>query len=99
MRGASVQGFHQGKLVEGAVEQEVQGRELKRLGCTHAQGYLFSRPLSAKCAEEVIAANRPLGPAETPGTSVGEVTASAPGRDFAPPAFEWPDEALTRTGT
>ena len=88
--------LHTGVVAEG-IEQEVQGRELQRLGCTHAQGYLFSRPVSATCAEEIIAANRPLGPAETPEASLPAAIASPPGFDFPLPAFEWPDEVLTRT--
>ena len=35
-----------GVVAEG-IEQEAQGYELERLGCTHAQGFLFSRPVSA----------------------------------------------------
>jgi diguanylate cyclase (GGDEF)-like protein len=50
-----------GVVAEG-IEQEAQGRELQRLGCTHAQGYLYSPPISAAAAEALIAANRPLGP-------------------------------------
>jgi EAL domain-containing protein (putative c-di-GMP-specific phosphodiesterase class I) len=49
-------------VVAEGIESEIQAGELERLGCTHAQGYLFSRPLSAQAAEQVIAANRPLGP-------------------------------------
>ena len=33
-------------VVAEGIESDVQARELERLGCTHAQGYLFSRPLS-----------------------------------------------------
>jgi predicted signal transduction protein with EAL and GGDEF domain len=40
----------------------VQARELERLGCTHAQGFLFSRPLSVGAAEAVLRAHLPLGP-------------------------------------
>ena len=86
--------LHTGVVAEG-IEQEAQGRELERLGCTHAQGYLFSRPLSAKSAEEIIAANRPLGAAE--GESNLAAVPSASGFDFAPPAIEWPDELTTPT--
>jgi diguanylate cyclase (GGDEF)-like protein len=50
-------------VVAEGIESDVQARELARLGCTHAQGYLFSRPLSTERAEEVVMANRPLGPA------------------------------------
>ena len=49
-------------VVAEGIESEVQARELERLGCTHAQGYLFSKPLSEQAAEAVIAAHRPLGP-------------------------------------
>ena len=50
-----------GVVAEG-VETKVQARELERLGCTHAQGYLFSRPLSTQAAEQMLLANKPLGP-------------------------------------
>jgi diguanylate cyclase (GGDEF)-like protein/PAS domain S-box-containing protein len=49
-------------VVAEGIESEVQARELERLGCTHAQGFLFSRPLSMQAAEELILAGRPLGP-------------------------------------
>lgn len=49
-------------VVAEGIESEVQARELERLGCTHAQGYLFSKPLSEQAAEAVIAAHLPLGP-------------------------------------
>ena len=39
-----------------------KARELERLGCTHAQGFLFARPLSSKAVEEMLVANQPLGP-------------------------------------
>ena len=44
------------------IETEVQARELTRLGCTHAQGYLFSRPVSMRAAENIVIAKLPLGP-------------------------------------
>jgi hypothetical protein len=50
----------------------VQARELARLGCTHAQGYLFSRPLSTKAAEQLIIANEPLGPKRVPQADAGD---------------------------
>jgi diguanylate cyclase (GGDEF)-like protein/PAS domain S-box-containing protein len=49
-------------VVAEGIETEVEARELERLGCTHAQGYLFSRPLSKPLAEAVVMAGRPLGP-------------------------------------
>jgi EAL domain-containing protein (putative c-di-GMP-specific phosphodiesterase class I) len=51
-----------GVVAEG-IEDDVQASELERLGCTHAQGFLFSRPLPADAVEDLLEANRPLGPA------------------------------------
>ena len=49
-------------VVAEGIESDVQARELERLGCTHAQGFLFSRPLSTRSAELLVMANQPLGP-------------------------------------
>lgn len=49
-------------VVAEGIESDVQALELERLGCTHAQGFLFSRPLSSRAAEEMLAAGKPLGP-------------------------------------
>ncbi len=61
-------------VVAEGIESEVQARELERLGCTHAQGFLFSRPLSMTSAEGLVMASRPLGPKR--GQSGGIVLAS-----------------------
>ena len=76
-------------VVAECIETEVQLRELQRLGCTHAQGYLFSRPLSAEAAEQVIAARQPLGPnAKTAPAAEAEV--------FTSKRFTWPEPTLTQ---
>jgi diguanylate cyclase (GGDEF)-like protein/PAS domain S-box-containing protein len=49
-------------VVAEGIESDVQAYELERLGCTHAQGFLFSKPLSTKLAEELVMASQPLGP-------------------------------------
>ena len=49
-------------VVAEGIEDDIQARALERLGCTHAQGFLFSRPLSTLKAEELVKARRPLGP-------------------------------------
>jgi len=67
-------------VVAEGVETEVQATELERLGCTHAQGFLFSRPLSAPAVEELLGARHPLGPRRLPST----------GRSHAQrPVVEW----------
>ena len=47
-------------VVAEGVESDVQWRELERLGCTRAQGFLFSRPVAAAAAEKILAARQPL---------------------------------------
>ncbi len=59
-------------VVAEGIETPEQARELERLGCTHAQGFLFSRPISATAVEALLTANRPLGPK---GVAAAEVRA------------------------
>src|SRR5207253_402443 len=76
-------------IVAEGIEYDAQAFELERLGCTHAQGYLFSRPLSAENAEKLIAANRPLGPK-------GAQTAAPPAPDtYYSTKIDWPEPAST----
>jgi diguanylate cyclase (GGDEF)-like protein/PAS domain S-box-containing protein len=72
-------------VVAEGIESELQAQELERLGCTHAQGFLFSRPLSGPNAEAVIKAHQPLGPkrdVEVAVTDDDTLLSTAP--------FEWP---------
>jgi diguanylate cyclase (GGDEF)-like protein/PAS domain S-box-containing protein len=48
-----------GVVAEG-VEDEVQALELERLGCRHAQGFLFSPPVPATKIEELLASGQPI---------------------------------------
>jgi EAL domain-containing protein (putative c-di-GMP-specific phosphodiesterase class I) len=48
-----------GVVAEG-VEDEVQALELERLGCSHAQGFLFSPPMPAAKVEELLASGQPI---------------------------------------
>ena len=84
-----------GVVAEG-IEQEAQGRELQRLGCTHAQGYFFSRPVSAACAEEIIIANRPLGSLQIPPPDPVATNGQKSELDYRATRFEWPEEMLAR---
>jgi len=68
-------------VVAEGIESDVQARELERLGCTHAQGYLFSRPLDPGVAERIISAHQPLGPKQ----------------HGSPTAFASPDHAVRQT--
>ena len=53
-------------VVAEGIESDEQACELERLGCTHAQGYLFSRPMSSPAVEQLLMANQPLGPKRIP---------------------------------
>jgi EAL domain-containing protein (putative c-di-GMP-specific phosphodiesterase class I) len=81
-------------VVAEGIESDEQARELERLGCTHAQGFLFSRPLSMKAAEELITANQPLGPKRVPDARVAED--SDPYYSSKP--FEWVETYRGETG-
>ena len=86
-----------GVVAEG-IEHESQGRELERLGCTHAQGFLYSRPVSAKAAEEIIAAKQPLGPKRVKPSDAAATKANTSAFDDYPStAFEWPQEVLAQS--
>jgi len=77
-------------VVAEGIEAELQARELERLGCTHAQGYLFSRPLNESAAEQVIAANQPLGPKRQEAELNGELREPwSPIGSVAAPVTSW----------
>ena len=84
-------------VVAEGIEQDAQGRELERLGCTHAQGFLFSRPVSTIAAEEIIAANVPLGPKKAQPSHVIASKGYKSEFDYSPTTFQWPEELLTRS--
>src|SRR5262249_27770827 len=56
-------------VVAEGIETDIQARELERLGCTHAQGFLFSKPVSTKAAEAILTARQPLGSTVVPQAS------------------------------
>jgi hypothetical protein len=79
-------------VVAEGIEDALQARELERLGCTHAQGYLFSRPLATRAVEELLVANRPLGPKNVPPSDALPKAGSEPELYYSSTPFEWPTE-------
>ena len=79
-------------VVAEGIESEVQARELERLGCTHAQGYLFSRPLSTRAAEEILVANKALGPKKDRPSDPGATTGDGTEWYYASKPIEWRNE-------
>ena len=78
-------------VVAEGIESDVQARELTRLGCTHAQGFLFSRPLNARSVEAMLVANVPLGPKDAP-------IKNDPDAYYSSKPFEWPAPLTRPTG-
>jgi EAL domain-containing protein (putative c-di-GMP-specific phosphodiesterase class I) len=81
-------------VVAEGIESEVQWRELERLGCTHAQGFLFSRPVSTQAAEAIIIANQPLGPKRDQAADARALDNPELGYPSAP--FKWPEHIPAR---
>ena len=83
-------------VVAEGIETEMQARELERLGCTHAQGFLFARPMSTQAVESMLIANKPLGPRRTQAVSASSSVRKDPDLFFASKPFEWPDDLAAR---
>jgi predicted signal transduction protein with EAL and GGDEF domain len=75
-------------VVAEGIETDVQAHELLRLGCTHAQGYLFSKPLATNKVEEILVANKPLMPKPVQPSPVAANGVSGP--------FQWPEHVPVR---
>ena len=84
-------------VVAEGIEEDLQARELERLGCTHAQGYLFSRPLSTTAVEELLVANRPLGPKKVQASDPLAKTENDPNPYYSSKPYEWPDAVPVRS--
>jgi len=83
-------------VVAEGIEEELQARELVRLGCTHAQGYLFSRPLTTRAVEELLVANRPLGPKTVQPSDRVAAAGDENELYYSSGPIEWPDAVPTR---
>jgi diguanylate cyclase (GGDEF)-like protein/PAS domain S-box-containing protein len=86
-------------VVAEGIESDVQALELERLGCTHAQGFLFSRPLSIRSAEELLVLNQALGPKRVQPINGVASTPNEPELFFSSKPFEWPDHIQVRPAT
>ena len=75
-----------------ASRSDVQARELERLGCTHAQGFLFSRPLSTAAVEEILVANQPLGPKKVQPSDPAATTGNEATLFYSSASREWSKE-------
>jgi diguanylate cyclase (GGDEF)-like protein/PAS domain S-box-containing protein len=83
-------------VVAEGIENAVQAKELQRLGCTHAQGFFFSRPLTVQRAEEMLKANRPLG-LQTHDKSGPVPVVPREGALYSRPSeFDWPEDLTSR---
>ena len=79
-------------VVAEGIESEVQARELERLGCTHAQGFLFSRPLSTEAAEALLMADQPLGPKRARPSDGAAVCGDDAEGYYGSAPFKWPEQ-------
>jgi len=80
-------------VVAEGIENAGEARELERLGCTHAQGFFFSRPLSKEAVETLLIADEPLG---TQHQTSDLVIAARREPDFFTTRFEWPERLLSQ---
>jgi EAL domain-containing protein (putative c-di-GMP-specific phosphodiesterase class I) len=78
-------------VVAEGIEEDGQAYELLRLGCTHAQGYLFSRPLSTRAVEDLLLANRPLGPAKIDPSAIGAEIGNESELYYSSKPIAWPE--------
>jgi diguanylate cyclase (GGDEF)-like protein/PAS domain S-box-containing protein len=83
-----------GVVAEG-IESDAQARELERLGCTHAQGYLFSRPLTVEAVEALLVADVPLGPKRIQPSDVVDTAADPSELYRTSTSFTWPEQLVS----
>ena len=81
-----------GVVAEG-VESEAQARELRRLGCRYAQGFLYSRPIAPPEVEQLLGTSRLLGQPTTTdsGTAIGTDNVEAL---YVSKPLVWPEAML-----
>ena len=83
-------------VVAEGIENIGEARELERLGCTHAQGFFFSRPLTKDAVESMLIADEPLGARHDPPRTTVEARRDEPDIFFSTMPFEWPERLMSQ---
>jgi EAL domain-containing protein (putative c-di-GMP-specific phosphodiesterase class I) len=78
------------------IENEGEARELERLGCTHAQGFFFSRPLPKHAVEARLTAGEPLVSKVSEPSDLVLAARREPELFFSSTPFQWPERLLSQ---
>ena len=81
-------------VVAEGIENEGEARELERLGCTHAQGFFFSRPLPKHVVEARLTAGESLVTRAKEPSDLVLAARREPELFFSSTPFEWPERLL-----
>jgi diguanylate cyclase (GGDEF)-like protein/PAS domain S-box-containing protein len=83
-------------VVAEGIENVGEARELERLGCTHAQGFYFSRPLSKEAVEALLTAGESLVSKPSEPSDLVLAARREPELFFSSTPFEWPERLQTQ---
>jgi diguanylate cyclase (GGDEF)-like protein/PAS domain S-box-containing protein len=83
-------------VVAEGIENVGEARELERLGCTHAQGFYFSRPLSKEAVEALLTAGESLVSKPSEPSDLVLAARREPELFFSSQPFEWPERLQTQ---
>jgi diguanylate cyclase (GGDEF)-like protein/PAS domain S-box-containing protein len=83
-------------VVAEGIENVGEARELERLGCTHAQGFYFSRPLSKHAVEALLNAGEPLVSKPSGPSDLVVAARREPELFFSSTPFEWPERLMSQ---
>jgi diguanylate cyclase (GGDEF)-like protein/PAS domain S-box-containing protein len=81
-------------VVAEGIENAGEARELERLGCTHAQGFYFSRPLAKHAIEALLNAGEPLVSKPSEPSDLVVAARREPELFFSSQPFEWPERLM-----
>ena len=83
-------------VVAEGIENAGEARELERLGCTHAQGFYFSRPLAKHAIEALLNAGEPLVSKPNEPSDLVVAARREPDLFFSSEPFEWPERLMSQ---